>query len=147
MARLGICKTETPPYSPEGNLVERTHSVIGNILRADSRHEAHEWPRTLAACTFAFNTTINRNTGMSPYEMLFGQKATLPVDFLFPLKRKEGKSTSNFIEDLKMKYQQVYSKMCQKEQRQVALDGTRHRGHAPLPYQGCLLYTSPSPRD
>ena len=37
--KLGITHTVTPPYSPEGNRVERIHSVIQSCMRSDDRFQ------------------------------------------------------------------------------------------------------------
>lgn len=41
-----------------------------------------KWPQHLPQLLFAYNTTEHASTGFTPYELIFGQKAKLPLDFL-----------------------------------------------------------------
>ena len=86
------------------------------------------WPHKLAVITFAYNSTVNRMTGVSPFEMTFGYKPTLPVDFVFPLERPQGQTCSNFITDLKLKFQKAYQAVIKTEQKRVSLEACRISG-------------------
>ena len=110
MRALGVLKTVTPPYSPEGDRVERAHRVLGDILRSDHRFEEGSWTGKLPATLLAYNAAVNRMTGVSPFEAVFFRKVNLPVDLIFPFHQPEGTSWSNHVENLKLKL----SKMCEK---------------------------------
>jgi hypothetical protein len=112
MAALNILKTVTPAYSPEGDRVERSHQVLGNLLRADHQHDPTNWTAKLPVAVFAYNTARNRMTGLSPYEAVFGQAAVMPVDLIFPLQREEGVSWSKYVQELRGKYQRIMEKTC-----------------------------------
>ena len=45
MKLLGITHIVTPPYSSEGDKVERTHLVIQSCMRSDDRFPEKDWPR------------------------------------------------------------------------------------------------------
>ena len=132
MKQLGITHTVTPPYTPQGNRAERFHGTVGRLIRADRRGEAKEWPRELAEATFAYNTTVCRDTGMPPFGTDFGQKALLPVDFLVPMTRSQQPSNSNTIEDIEQKYQEVYQKGCKNKQSYVALITPSYQARKPI---------------
>ena len=100
MRALNILKTVTPAYSPEGDRVERSHQVLGNLLRSDHRFDPTDWTAKLPVAVFAYNATRNRLTGISPYEAVFGHSPVMPVDLVFPLQRKEGVSWSKYVQDL-----------------------------------------------
>ena len=78
MGKLGVVKTVTPPYSPEGDRVERAHRVLGNILRADQSQDAERWAAKLPAAVMAYNGSFNRVIGVSPYEAVYFRKIQLP---------------------------------------------------------------------
>ena len=141
MKRLHILNTRTPPYSPEGNRVERAHRVLGDILRSDKRFEAKEWPAKLLAAVLAYNTTINRVTGYSPFEAVFGFPARLPVDIVFPLNRKEGRSSSNQIEDMKLRFHRIYEQVCERQKAGIMLDHYRFQDRSKPEFKvGDLVY-------
>ena len=141
MRRLGIVQTRTPPYSPEANRVERCHKTLGDIIRSDRRFEAKFWPQKLVAAVMAYNTTINRETGMSPYEVVFGKRATLPVDLVFPFPRKEGISKSNYVEDLKRRFSKIARQVCEAQDSSLSLKQSHYQARDPKPFQkGDVVY-------
>ena len=135
MHQLGVTKTYTPVYSPQGDRVERAHRVIGDLLRADNRFEARQWPQKLSAALLAYNVTVNRLTGMSPFEAVFGRPATLPVDLVFPFQRKEGVSWSTFVENFKLNFSQICARMCEAQRTGIMRDNARYQGRAPKPFK------------
>ena len=100
MKALNIFKTVTPAYFPEGDQVERSYQVRGNILRADHRFDPTDWTANLPVAVFAYNTTRNRMTGISPHKAVFGHTPALPLDLVFHLPQKEGVSWSQYVQDL-----------------------------------------------
>ncbi len=51
-------------------------------------HSKHDdWDEFLETCTFAYNTSVQESTQYSPFELMFGRKATLPIDLEFGRKR------------------------------------------------------------
>ena len=141
MKQLGIVKTFTPAYSPEGNRVERAHRVLGDILRSDRRFEAKAWPEKLPVAVFAYNTTVNRVIGLTPFEAMYGRPAVLPIDFIFPLKKKEATSWNNYVETLKLRFQQIYEQVCQTQQTSIMLDQPRYQKRNKIDLEvGNLVY-------
>ena len=130
MKRLGIVKTVTPPYNPQGNRVERTHKILGQLLRADRKFEARAWPEKLAVACFAYNTAQNRVIGMSPYEVVFGRPPNLPLGIIFPFKEKEGTSFSNYVENLKLRYSRIFAKVAETQNGVLLTDLARDQARA-----------------
>ena len=44
------------------------------------REKQDHWDEFLDTCTFAYNSSIQESTQYSPFELMFGRKATLPID-------------------------------------------------------------------
>ena len=126
MNMMGIRKTVTPPYCPRGDRVERAHQVLGEILRSDERGPDVDWARKLPEATLAYNIATNRVTGVSPYEAVFGQKAVLPVDFLFPCHKSRETTMARAIDTRRSQMNQLVQRMLNLEQRTIQLD-SRYR--------------------
>jgi hypothetical protein len=141
MRALGIVKTVTPAYSPEGDRVERAHRVLGDLLRADRRYEAHRWTDKLKAALLAYNASVNRITGISPFEAVFHRPITLPVDIVFPFKKQEGQSWSTHVENLKLKLSQLCEAICKTQQTGIMRENSRFQGRSKPQFQeGDLCY-------
>ena len=81
---LGVGLTHCPPYSPEGNRVERSHKTLGALLRADDSTSPGAWVSKLNGLVFGMNTAVCTRTNVSPYFAMFGRNPRLPLDVLFP---------------------------------------------------------------
>ena len=42
------------------------------------------WDLWINASAFVYNTTVSSSTGVTPHYAMFGRKAKLPVDWVFP---------------------------------------------------------------
>ena len=122
MNMLGIRKIVTPPYCPRGDRVERAHQVLGNILRSDERGLDRDWAIKLPEATLAYNIAANRMTGVSPFEAVFGQKAVLPVDFMFPCQKRNPIRLAHAIENRQSQMSQIVQRMIQNEQKAIQTD-------------------------
>ena len=141
MEGLNIVKTVTPAYSPEGNRVERAHRVIGDILRSNSQLGEREWPTKLKAATFAYNCSINRVTGVSPYYAIFGRNPVLPVDMIFPLPEREAEGWEKYIQNIKSNFNSIWRSMADHQKVSVAVDHARDQGRVkPAVKVGDMVY-------
>ena len=62
-------------------LVERYNQTIQNMIRKFIGEKKESWDIFLDTCTFAYNTSLQKSTNYTPFEVMFGQQAILPVDF------------------------------------------------------------------
>ena len=81
----GVQKLRTSPYHAQTNgQVERMNqTIICMIGKLEQDKKAH-WSEHLLEMLSAYNGTRSTVTGYSPYFLLFGRKARMPVDYLFP---------------------------------------------------------------
>jgi hypothetical protein len=47
---------------------------LGNLLRSLVTEQVRQWDQILAQASFAFNNSVNRSTGKSPFEIVHGRQ-------------------------------------------------------------------------
>ena len=82
---MGIKSSNTTPYHPQGDgQVERANRTIINMLKSLSENQKKDWNKFLPKLAFAYNSTVNKSTGMSPFYLMYGRESRLPIDSVFP---------------------------------------------------------------
>jgi hypothetical protein len=102
-------KTETTSYHPMSNgLVERFNSTLENMLRCFVNTEQANWDRVLPNLMLAYRSSIQESTGFSPFFLVYGQEAVLPIDLLVP-NNSDKKSISSYVSSMKRTFQNAAS--------------------------------------
>ena len=84
----GVQKLQTSPYHAQTNgQVERMNQTIIRMIGKLEQDKKARWSEHLPEMLAAYNGTRSAVTGYSPYFLLFGRKARMPVDCLFPTLR------------------------------------------------------------
>ena len=87
----------------------------------------------------AMNVTVNRSTGFSPYELLFGRDPNLPLDVIFGPPAREnvptGTTYEQYVRDLKGRMKSAIEEAREGLRRAVA------RQRPSLPWTGEALRT------
>jgi len=74
-------RTSTP-YHPHANgQVEVTNKALEGILTKVVSSNRKDWVERLVEATQAYNTTWKTTIGFTPYEMVYGKKALLSIEF------------------------------------------------------------------
>ena len=77
---FGIEKRRTTPYHPQTDgLCERFNGTLKSLLRKRVNRDRDNWDEQIAAALLAYRSSIQASTGLSPFEMLYGREATLPL--------------------------------------------------------------------
>ena len=74
-------RTSTP-YHPQANgQVEVTNRALENILTKVVNNNRKDWAERLVEADWAYNTTWKTTIGFTPYELVYGRKDLLSIEF------------------------------------------------------------------
>lgn len=111
LTTLGIRKSRTTPYHPQGDpQPERFNRTLLSMLATLGQEKKRSWSQHVASLMHAYNSTKSDATGYSPYYLMFGREARLPVDLFFETS-KDGTEERNhfqYVESLKRDLQRAY---------------------------------------
>lgn len=126
---LGIRKTSTTPYYPQGDgIIERLFRTVKPMLSIVTEENGIEWDKALPVVEFGIRNTRSRQTGYTPNEILFGRN-------LYHTATNESKDCayqnhSNYVEILLRKQKIIENyvnekngRLCEEEQADVFKKG------------------------
>lgn len=103
--------------------IEVVNRSLGDLLRCLVGDHVANWEQLLPIAEFAYNSSINRSTGCSPFEVVTGLQPRKPIDLinLRPSARSsaEAKSFASHIREI---YDDV--------RRKIALSNERYKARA-----------------
>jgi len=77
---LGIDHQTTTPYHQAANgQVERINKILADLLYGLGKEKS--WDEKLSLATFIYNTSNQESSARTPFFVLFGREANLPIDF------------------------------------------------------------------
>jgi transposase InsO family protein len=109
---LGIHKTRTTPYHPQGDgLVERFNRTLLNMLATTAEDHPATWETLLPKLCMAYNTSIQASTGYTPFYLMFGREARLPVDLMFGPSPTDTTSPNEYTAQLQLSLREAYQRV------------------------------------
>ena len=107
---LRITKSRTTPYHPQSDgLVERFNRTLKHMLATTLRDHPFDWENRLRKVCMAYNTSVHSSTGYSPFYLMFGREARLPLDIVFGTKKLPAQSIEDYAAHLKTSLTDAYS--------------------------------------
>lgn len=111
LTMLGVKKSRTSPYHPQGDpQPERFNRTLLDMLGTLEPSQKSKWSQHIAHLVHAYNCTSNEATGFSPYFLMFGREARLPVDICFGVSGDNTShvSYSKYVSKMKQELQAAY---------------------------------------
>ena len=99
---MGVKKTRTTAYHPQGDgLVERQNRTLQEIIANFVSIHGNDWDQWLDQAVFAYNTSVHESTGMSPYQLVFGRPARMPIEVELSVPLRNPSSQSDYSHSLR----------------------------------------------
>eukprot|EP00731_Ephydatia_muelleri_P003753 Em0001g3753a len=107
---LHIRKSHTTPYRPQGNgMVERFNRTLLDMLATVEGDHPSDWEMYIRKLCFAYNTSTHSSTGFTPFYLMFGRQASIPVDLMFPFNLGPEKELRTYVEQLRKGLRDAYA--------------------------------------
>ena len=108
---LKINKTFTTSYHPQGDgLVECFIRTLLNMLATTVKDHQGSWEDHIRAVCLAYNISVQTTTGYSPFYLMYGRQARIPVDIMFKSTNHEVQHQEYALQ-LRNTLQEAYDRM------------------------------------
>jgi len=74
-------RTSASYHPQENGQVEVTNRALERILTKVVSNNKRDWANILVEATLAYNTTWMKTTEFTPYDLFYGEKALLSIEF------------------------------------------------------------------
>ena len=106
---LQIKKTRTTPYHPQcDGLVERFNRTLLNMLATTTKDHPFDWEEQLPRVCLAYNSSVHSSTGYTPFFLMFGRQAKMPVDLMYGTGNQRDLPISDYVVQLKTSLEEAY---------------------------------------
>ncbi|MCO5583139.1 hypothetical protein L7F22_037047 [Adiantum nelumboides] len=104
LENLSIKHVLSTPYYPQCNgLVEKTNGVLCKIITKHVRDRPQDWDKYLTAALWAYRTSFKVSTQFTPYHLVHGQEALLPIEVELGSLRVLARETTSSKEKLEQR--------------------------------------------
>lgn len=110
----GIEHELTPVYHAQANPTERVNKTIKTMIRAFVSDNHKEWDKYIPQIQFAYNTSVNATTGVTPAFLTYGRELEAPKCWRreIELFQKQMLTPTNTIDNVKPTIKQISTTNC-----------------------------------
>ena len=109
---LHIRKTKTTPYHPQGDgLVERFSRTLQDMLATTVKDHLFNWEEALRKVCLAYNSSVQASTGYTPFFLMFGREARLPIDIMYGTAEVKVEDISEHVMRTEKTFESAYSRV------------------------------------
>ena len=106
---------------------EVTNRSLGDLLRGLVGDKPGNWDLVLPTAEFAYNNSVNRSTGKSPFEIVHGSTPRQPIDLMpIPLHTRTSESAESFAHHIHELHAEIRRKLALSTE-QYKLSANTHR--------------------
>ncbi|XP_059066457.1 uncharacterized protein LOC131857758 [Cryptomeria japonica] len=118
MTKFKIFHSLSSPYYPRANgQVEATNKILVGVMYKSCRVEGEDWEEKLPSVLWAYRTTYKVTTGQTPFQLMYGQEALVPTEFMVPSLHT---AIENKLGDMESPREQLYALNKLDEKRMMA---------------------------
>ena len=81
------------------------------MLATSVKDHPFDWEMQLPKVCMAYNTSIQSSTGYSPFLIMFGRKARIPIDLMYGFNYQREEEPNEYIADLQKTMSSAYGIM------------------------------------
>jgi len=148
---LHIDKTRTTPYHPQSDgLIERFNRTLLQMLATCTDTHPFDWEDHVKKVCMAYNVSKQSSTHHSPFFLMFGRQAQLPIDVMYGIPGQSTSSVPQYVTKLGNVFQEAFSEarknITTHQERQVECYNKRIHGHPFTPGTLVWLFNPVVPR-
>lgn len=118
---LGVEKSRTTPYHPQSDgLVERFNRTLLDMLATAVGDHPFEWEHHLRRLCCAYNTSVHPTTRFSPFRLMFGREARMPVDIVLGTSNQTSSTVPQYVTRLRSSLEKMYGYVRENTERRQA---------------------------